>query len=226
MIKQIENLPNYLISDDGKFYNKSYKELFQRPNRDGYMVSYRSENNKQKTVSIHREVAKAFIPNPENKPCVNHIDGDKKNNHVSNLEWVTYSENNKHAFKIGLSSVRLGENSPLSKYTDDEIHIVCKMMQDGYRKKEVISSTGISESTYKNINTRRCWNHISDLYEFSGRNNNISEVSVRWVCQMIVQGYKNCQIIKMANSKKITAHVVSSIRNRKSFQSIVSQYNF
>ena len=51
---------------------------------------------------VHRLVGMAFIPNPENKPCINHKDGNPQNNHVDNLEWVTYSENTLHAYRIGL----------------------------------------------------------------------------------------------------------------------------
>jgi HNH endonuclease len=55
-----------------------------------------------KTQSIHRLVATQFIPNPLDKKCVNHIDGNKLNNHVENLEWATHSENNSHAIRTGL----------------------------------------------------------------------------------------------------------------------------
>jgi len=57
-----------------------------------------------KSYLIHRLVAETFIPNPYKKPCINHIDGDKANNHVSNLEWVTYQENTIHSYKTGLNT--------------------------------------------------------------------------------------------------------------------------
>lgn len=64
---------------------------------DGYKRVGIRKNNVLKNYLIHVLVAKAFIPNPKNKPCVNHMDGNKTNNNVSNLEWVTYSENTIHA---------------------------------------------------------------------------------------------------------------------------------
>lgn len=226
MIKQIEKLPNYAISDDGKFYNKDHKELFQRVNRSGYMVGYRWENNKQKAVSIHREVAKAFIPNPENKPCVNHIDGNKRNNHFSNLEWVTYKENMQHAFATGLKIPAKGENVHNAKLTDELVHQVCKMMQDGYRKCDIIKQTDISEGAYKNIIGRKSWTSISNQYVFKVKNHHIAIESVRWICQMIVLGYKNSEIVDMATTDKITKSIVSKIKRRVCFTEISSEYNF
>lgn len=68
----------------------------------GYQRVRVTVQRKKMTFKVHREVAKAFIPNPENKPQVNHIDGNKDNNAVENLEWVTNQENAKHALKTGL----------------------------------------------------------------------------------------------------------------------------
>lgn len=62
------------------------------------------DNGKTRSAAIHRLVALAFIPNPENKPVVNHIYGNKRNNAVDNLEWATYAENSQHAYRTGLNS--------------------------------------------------------------------------------------------------------------------------
>lgn len=89
----------------------------------GYFCCYLYRENVGKRFAIHRLVAEAFIPNPENKPEVNHIDGDKHNNNLSNLEWVTPSENMRHALNAGLWSQyeRSGPRNPMfGKHHSDE----------------------------------------------------------------------------------------------------------
>lgn len=102
-IKQIKDYEQYYISDVGNVYSTKHnkmKKLKAGPNTGGYlMVALRKDNN-YKQFLVHRLVAQAFIPNPENKPIVNHIDGNKQNNNVNNLEWCTYSENARYFLDV------------------------------------------------------------------------------------------------------------------------------
>lgn len=99
---RISNLGNVMsmnFSNSGKS-----KLLTPKKHHSGYLLvrlGY-GDSRKQKNRTVHSLVAEAFIPNPEHKRCVNHIDGNKENNSVSNLEWVTHKENSQHAIKTGL----------------------------------------------------------------------------------------------------------------------------
>lgn len=92
---QISKLPNYTISNMGNIRNSKGVILSPFLTKNGY----KKINILRQGYYIHRLVAESFIPNPENKPQVNHIDGNKKNNCADNLEWVTNSENMKDAFR-------------------------------------------------------------------------------------------------------------------------------
>lgn len=97
--KTINNYPNYLVSFHGKIYSKYSKRLIKNiPSNGYYSVDIRS-NGKRKRFKVHQLVAQSYIPNPENKKYVNHLDYNRSNNKVENLEWVTHSENMFHASK-------------------------------------------------------------------------------------------------------------------------------
>ena len=102
--KDVDESPLYSISNTGFIKNKRTGRILSPfMDKDGY---FRVHLNTDRCVRpIHRLVAKAFIPNPENKPHVNHKDGNKQNNHVDNLEWCTALENNTHALKTGLRNI-------------------------------------------------------------------------------------------------------------------------
>lgn len=113
--------PNYGVTEDGKVFSVARNcELSPKRNHDGYLRIQLWEHGKCQFVSIHRLVAEAFIPNPDNKPFVNHIDGDKQNNRVENLEWCTQQENIKHAWATGLSKSHKNMNGkPVRQLTLD-----------------------------------------------------------------------------------------------------------
>jgi len=226
MLKEIKKNPNYLVDEQGFVYNLKGDLKFTRPNRDGYNTVNLWNNNKPTCYAVHRLVAEAFIPNPDNKPCVNHKDCNKMNNRVDNLEWCTYSENLRHAIDNDLITYHKGENVSTSKITDEQAHEVCRMMQEGYRNKEIVNKLKISNDTVKNIRGRRCWNHISDSYDFTQSKQGLSEESVRWVCNKIVEGFTNREIVSLATNEGITKSIVSKIKCKICFKDIVKDYNF
>lgn len=113
--KQISSNSNYMVSNTGRIRRCNVDRDHSVRDKKGYLVTDLYEGGQRVTARVHRIVAEEFIPNPENKPCINHIDGNKHNNHVSNLEWVTKKENCVHALDNGLvkpSRGMLGKSNP------------------------------------------------------------------------------------------------------------------
>lgn len=104
--KTIKQYNKYEISDKGNIRHAESKILLEKDfNNCGYLRVVLKEYSNKTRPLIHRLVAEAFLENPYNKPQVNHIDGDKTNNNIENLEWVTRSENEIHKLKQGLSNI-------------------------------------------------------------------------------------------------------------------------
>lgn len=136
---------NYSVSDTGEVRNDIRNTLLQQGNEYEYkMVGIALGNGVSKRCRVHRLVAQAFIPNPENKPFVNHIDGNRANNNVDNLEWVTASENALHAHKTGL--VGQQQTRPVCQY-----NLEGKLVMVYNSIAEAVESTGCLQSKITDV---------------------------------------------------------------------------
>ena len=126
---------------------------------NGYLRVSLSKDGVNKTHKVHRLVAQAFIPNPDNLPQVNHIDGDKTNNNVDNLEWCTQSENMRHAYKLRLKSIA-GECNPQSKLTQADVNHIRAIYKPRDKEFGAIAlgkKYGVHRKTISRITTGQYW---------------------------------------------------------------------
>lgn len=167
--KYIEGYNNrYYITRDGRVFITNYRDTGiskeMKPRKiAGYLAlgleqpGSTREHRKQKICKIHRLVAEAFIPNPQNKPCVNHIDGNKLNNSISNLEWCTVQENTIHAYRnklernwwtkeLGLVCINLVENYKYNFADVTKLFNLSSRQEVGYFWKRGYKTFGLKHS--------------------------------------------------------------------------------
>jgi len=147
----------YFINACGKVRNLK-RELKFQTKWNGYNNVSFTMNGKTRTFKVARLVALHFIANPENKPMVNHKDGNKLNDHIDNLEWCTAKENVRHAFTAGLKSNHIkGERVHCSKLKPDDVVYIRNSKEMGITLAEKF---GVTNQTISFTRNRRNWKHI------------------------------------------------------------------
>lgn len=173
---EISNLGNVCslereyIRNGNKFIVKG-RILKASVNSNGYFVVSLCVNGIPRKCYVHRLIAEAFIPNKENKRTVNHIDGIKTNNNIENLEWATYSENNKHAFDTGLKTGlganangnHQGESHPRTKLKESDVrYIRINSRKNGgqFTNRQLANKFGVCMSNVSEIINLKKWKHV------------------------------------------------------------------
>jgi len=155
---------NYLITEDGRVWSE-YSQKYLRastPDRYSHVVLM---FNGRKTFNVHRLVAEVYLDNPLNLPVVNHKDGNKLNNHYTNLEWCTIQHNTTHAYETGLAKGQLGKvglqgiTNPKVKLTESEV-LEIRRIFNLHSIDVLMKKFNVSESTIRSIYNRQTWKHI------------------------------------------------------------------
>lgn len=160
--RQIKGWDDYYVDRKGnvksvkKIYNKNWKrkttveKLLARFTVQGYLAVNLVDGKRRKSARVHRLVAEAFLPNPDNKPHINHKDGDKTNSDVTNLEWCTPSENEKHSHKVlGKKSNLDGVNPKM--FDDVQVESIRSKYSSGASRADLATEYGCSVPTIRDV---------------------------------------------------------------------------
>lgn len=173
--------PIYTINENGEIKNINTNKYlkFAVTTAGYYTVGLQQKDNSRKTYYIHILVAEMFLYKPINSEQVNHIDKNRSNNHVSNLEWCTQLENLEHQFSNKNTPVLAdcnniwgkisrGSENGMSKINEEQCHYICKLLSEGYTRREVLNSCDfyVTYDIIRFIHDRKRWKHISKDYKW------------------------------------------------------------
>lgn len=227
LYKECEEFPDYYVSYCGKIIRgRTKKHMKQVPHGNPPYLTIRTcVKNVPKNTRVNRVTAFVWCHNddPENKTQVNHKDGDKYNNHGSNLEWVTESQNQRHAIETGLK----GKGSELynSQLTEDQVHEICKFLIDGHLVKDLADRFGCSKDIIRKIKAGDTYFHIRQLYEIPHTYlSDYAEPTIRWVCERILEGKSDKWISENSTNKNLTIIECKRIRYKIRYKYISDEY--
>lgn len=148
----------YEVSNTGLIRNIRIGKIRKTFDYKGYQAISYYNKGKFYLKRVHRIVAEAYIPNPKGKLEVNHIDGNKANNHINNLEWCTRKENQRHAIDTGLQIYKTGENSHAARLTLKQVHEIReKYIPKTYSQYRLAIEYGVSRSCIMHIISGDRW---------------------------------------------------------------------
>lgn len=167
-----------------------------------YVGYYRVELSKKgtrKKHSIHRLVALAFIPNPDNKPTVNHIDKCRINNRVDNLEWATSKEQIEHSYNEITANQKRGEEHPCNKLTEQQVLEIGEALSKGVKAKGLAKQYNVCAVSISDIKNRCTWKHLVLPKPFSSA---LSDATKENIKKDLIAGISQRKLAKKYNTTK------------------------
>ena len=230
----------YQISNTGKVYMNDAQRLMVLSENHGYMRGhFRTVSGEYKMYDMHRLMMIIFnpIPNRQNY-VVNHIDGDKSNNTINNLEWCTQKENIQHSIDTGMT--RIGTDKVESYMTDSQIHFICKSFEECKTYDYIITEL-MKQGDYEyeklrgllsNIKQHKTYRHISSLYNIDNKHHNsiYSEEFVHTLCRYLSEGNHSADELMSimnipAEDRTKFRTLIRYLLDGTSFTEVASRYN-
>ncbi len=157
MFQQLKEDSRFEISQSGIIRNVKTKSIKSQYVSDtGYYMITISKNNKSKPYRVHRLLANNFIENPKKLKEVNHIDGNKLNNDLSNLEWVSHFGNMQHAFSTGLAN-NTGVKNGMAKLNESKVCEIKELLKQGISQYKIATKYNVSRSAILKIHLNKTW---------------------------------------------------------------------
>ncbi|CAH9012837.1 putative NUMOD4 motif-containing HNH endonuclease [Vibrio phage 277E43-1] len=226
--KQIPYLPNYCASKDGRVFRISTRKemkTYENCGNSDYLMFRACHHNNSSNEFVHVATCCAWKENddPENKVQVNHIDGNKHNNLITNLEHVTLSQNQRHALLTGLKGK--GEELYNSSLSDNNVHLICQELEQGCEVRYLSNKYSVSKDVIRKIRAGYTYFHIRRLYRIDHKyKTTLSEESIRWVCERINKGWSDAQLTKRSENKDITIIECKRLRYKIRYKTLSDEY--
>lgn len=235
------NASNYCLTPCGKLYSLRVNSFMDGWVVGGYLkYSITFDDSSHKEMFAHRLVASAYLEGEDsNRIFVNHIDGNTLNNHKDNLEWVTPSENNFHAYETNLSVGKkhhvegleylkgvYNESCDSKNLTEEDVHQICKLLVAGYRDVDISRMTNLPRRTINHIRHKdlTLFPKIVEQYSFSfTKEDRMSPEQVVQICEMLQCGWK---VMELSRHLGLNRKKVGNIKSRKTFLDISKAYNW
>lgn len=219
MLKVIEEFPDYGITEYGEVFRLSdHKEILRQVSPYGYNVINLHRDGKKYYRRCARLVGFTYLADQYSEGCyINHKDLDKRNDHVSNLEWVTPSGNYQHSFNL---QPKMHKGNRL--YPESVIRDICRLLEDGYGVHQIPDMIDVPEHLVSDIMHKGSWSWISCEYNIDRRPKILLEDDIFEIFNLGMSGLSSSQIRKMYDHKYrgLTTRVIKNILMRRTFKHI------
>ena len=227
----------YEVSNLGKVRYKNTKRLMSPFDSRGYMrVGLMTDTRGQQKFPVHRLVASAFVPGfTEERHFVNHIDGNKRNNIAQNLEWVTASENTRHAIRTGLLQIVKGEDNGGTNLTNDQARRMLQVLKDSRGcvrgTKMILADEGINVTSgiISHVKEGSTWNFISKEYFDTDyfKTHQVTTMIIREICKTLAWNdgdISDCYDHMKSIDAEISRELIGLIKDKRLWKRISDRY--